>query len=694
MAEELRILILEDSPEDFELIVHELHLSIPPFITRHVDRQESFLEALQIFKPDLILGDYSLPGYDGLTALTSVRERCPEIPFIFVSGTIGEEAAIETLKAGATDYVLKSRLMRLGPAVIRALDEAEQRCRRRQAERERENLSTAVEQSEDWILLADPQGIIQYANRAVERISGYSREEMIGKTPRIFKSGHHDSAYFDKLWQTVLADKPFRDIMINRRKTGEIYYLDETISALTDDHGEIINLVATGKDVTRQRWMEERLNYLAYYDVLTGLPNRSLYTDRLNQAIVRLRHSTKLIATLVIDIDRFKYINDSLGSAAGDGVLKEIGRRLGRTVRDGDTVARLGGDEFGIIFNDVDELNDTIVVVEKLIRKVSGTIEIAGEEIVVSFSSGIAVFPHDGIDAEALMLSAEVALIEAKKQKGNSYQFFAKGMNVSASNFIKLERDLTRALREGEFRMLYQPYFDSRSGRMAGIESLLRWQGPVLGLRNPDEFIPVLEESGLILEVGNWIFSRVCSQLQDWLRAGWELVPVAVNLSPLQFQDRRLVTFIESTLKEFAIDPRLLTLEITEGSLIQDTEYTRSLLKDFQQMGLQLELDDFGTGYSSLSYVARYPFQQLKVDISFVRDIASDKTSAAIVSAIISMARDLGLKTIAEGVENATQLDILKKLGCDMIQGFHFSKPLTALEMEQVFQQNKLTLTS
>ena len=554
---------------------------------------------------------------------------------------------------------------------------------RKKSEKEMKKLSMSVEQSTDCVVITNKIGNIEYVNNAVEEITGYKREELIRKKPKIFQSGKHDNKFYREMWDTILSGHSFPAIFTNRKKNGELFYLNQTITSLRDEKGDITHFIATGKDITQQKFMEEKINYLAYYDALTGLPNRNLFIDRLKQGIARTDYSKRLISILAVDIDRFKSINDTFGLDTGDNVLKEVAEILSTSVRKGDTVARLGGDDFGVLLIDIAHSEDIILVIEKIMKNASQTITFNGKEIVLSLSIGISVYPADGKDAYELIKNADLALSKAKQQGRKNYQFYTEDMDLKASEFVLMEKNLLPALKNKEFMLNYQPYWEINTKRIIGMEALLRWKNEELGMVSPGKFIPVLEEMGLILEVGKWILETACRQFKEWQGKGYLVVPVSVNVSPVQFRQKDLSEMIGKITKEFSLDPKLLTLEITESTFMHDIEFTSSVLKKLRDIGISISIDDFGTGYSSLSYLKRFPVDNLKIDISFIREIATDPDTASIVTAIIAMAHTLNLKTIAEGVETEEQWKILRLLRCDMGQGYYISKPLPAEEVER-----------
>lgn len=564
-----------------------------------------------------------------------------------------------------------------------ALKENEERLR--QIEDETQKLRMFVEQTSDWVIITNRDGNIEYVNNAAEAITGYKKEELIGKNPKLFKSEMHDAGFYKRMWDVLLSGNPFVDIFINRNKKGEVFYIHQTIRPLKDKNGNITHFVATGKDVTQLKAMEEKLNYLAYNDILTGIPNRNFFVERLNREIARSEYREKLFAVAVINIDRFKYINDTFGPAFGDHILKMVAERLSGTLRKGDVVARFGGDEFGIVFVDIRRSEDTARIFEKIRRDFLQPIRFKDEEIMVALSAGVSFYPSDGKSADELIKNANIGLTKAKKQGGNVIQFYTLEMNKRVSELAQMERLLFKAMKENEFQVHYQPYWDINTKNTVGMEALIRWNSKELGSVPPSRFIPVLEETKMIIDVGAWVLKESCRQVREWQDKGHKVVPVSVNLSLIQFRQKDLAEMITKAAEDCGLAPKLITLEITESALMQDMEFTNLVLNKLREAGFFISIDDFGTGYSSLSYLKKLPVDNLKIDISFIREIANDPDTASIVTAIIGMAHTMNLKTIAEGVETEEQWKILRLLRCDLAQGFYFSKPMPAKDVERFF---------
>lgn len=453
--------------------------------------------------------------------------------------------------------------------------------------------------------------------------------------------------------------------------------------------GERIGRVWCFHDITERKQAEERLNHLTNFDLLTNLPNRLLFRDRLGLAISRAPWHKRSVGVLLFDLDRFKVVNETLGQAMGDFLLKAVSKRLSATVREGDTVARLGDDMFGLILDDLAQPADSFRVSQKILDSLGKPFQLKGQEIFVSASIGIAIFPNDGDEIDLLMKHADTAMYRAKEQGGNNYQLYAPAMNQHATKRLALENNLRRALERGEFLLYYQPKVDLTTGRIVGMEALIRWKSPEAGMVSPAEFIPLAEETGLIVPMGEWILRTACAQNKAWQKQGLPPVRMGVNLSARQLQRQNLIGTIAHVLNETGLDPNYLELELTESLIMKSNESTMTELRELHLGGIEISIDDFGTGYSSLSYLKRLPINTLKIDKSFVQEVTTDPDDAAIVAAIITLAHTLKLKVVAEAVETVEQLDFLRGLKCDQMQGYLFSKPLPAEEITRLLAEGK-----
>jgi diguanylate cyclase (GGDEF)-like protein/PAS domain S-box-containing protein len=550
--------------------------------------------------------------------------------------------------------------------------------RQKAAQAQTLKLSSAVEQTADSVVITDRDGRIEYVNAAFEAATGFSRAEAIGQNPRLVRSGRHDQEFYRQLWETILAGRPYRNVIINRKRDGSLYHEEKTITPIKDETGRITHFVSTGKDITQRMQAQERLQYLAYHDVLTELPNRALFMDRLEHALSRTTRGLSRLALLFLDVDRFKVINDTLGHDVGDRLLQTVARRLKESVRDVDTVARVSGDEFAILLEDVDAMDDLTAIARKLLEAFARPFEMPHRELFVTTSIGVSVFPNDGRDALTLLKNADTAMYRAKEAGRNTYQFYSADMSARAVERLALETGLRRVLEREELLLHFQPQVDLKSGRPVAAEALVRWRHPQIGLIQPAEFIGLLEDTGMIVPVGEWIMRTACAQAREWQRHGTRPVRVTVNLSARQFSTPSLPDAVTRLLDEFGIRPELLEFEITESVLMQHAPSTIEMLTRLADMGCRIAVDDFGTGYSSLAYLKRFPIHVLKIDRTFVRDIPDDPDDAAIVSTIVAMAHTLKLEVVAEGVETDKQLAFLRACGCDIMQGNLFSRPLAA----------------
>lgn len=571
--------------------------------------------------------------------------------------------------------------------------------------------------------------MVQRCNRRLAEILGYRPEELEGRSTRVFYCSEEEyQRHGAEALPVIMAGGTYvgenrvrhRDghafwvRATGRRVTGQtdrvdLIWIFEDVSerhraeeALLQAHGaleqrvvertaELANANAQLQEEVFERMQaEQRIWHVAHHDSLTGLPNRTLLHDRLQQALAHAQRGRHRVGVMFLDLDRFKSVNDTLGHAIGDELLKQVAARLKSVVRAVDTVSRLGGDEFVIVLHEMSSPDDAVQVAEKIIKVLASSVSIDSHQLRTTPSIGVSLFPDDADEVFALMKHADTAMYHAKAAGRNNFQFFARDMNEKASHFFALENRLRQAIEQRQLQLHYQPLVDWPRRAVCGIEALVRWNDPEHGMISPGEFIPIAEETGLILPIGEWVLAEALRQNRAWQQEGRELLPVSVNLSPRQFRQKDLVDILGRVLADTGQPARLLELEITESSLMHDIDETRAKLQEISAMGVRLAIDDFGTGYSSLSYLKRFPVHKLKVDQSFVRDLTFDPDDAAIVTAIIGLARSLGLATLAEGVETREQLDVLLGLGCDRFQGYLFSRPLPPASADEIFQPSSL----
>jgi diguanylate cyclase (GGDEF)-like protein/PAS domain S-box-containing protein len=541
-----------------------------------------------------------------------------------------------------------------------------------------------IDASLDGIMITDKEGIIQSVNPSFCHITGYNMQDVVGQSPRLLSSGRHDPQFYQQMWQILLQQGRWQGEMWNKRKNGEVYPQWLTITAIRDDEQKISQFAAIFSDISERKQQEHKIHQLAYIDELTGLANRRMFVDRLQLGLATAQRHDHKLAVLFLDVDLFKRINDTLGHQAGDLALKEFARRLCTTVRDGESVARLGGDEFTIL---LPEVSDTVSV-ENLARRIISQIEkpvrLLGQEFVLTTSIGIALYPQDGANAEQLVKNADVAMYQAKSCGRNQFCFYRASTGEKNAKELQLEQALREALRLQQLDVHYQPKFELCSGNIVGLEALVRWHHPELGMVSPALFIPLAEKLGLISALGDQVLQRVCLQLDLWRS---NMLPVSVNISALQLNDPEFISRLQRILKQANIAPGMIELEITESCLIPNqAEHTQQQLTQLKKLGFKLSIDDFGTGYSSLSYLRRLPIDTLKIDQSFVQDLPDNIGACQIATAIIAMAKALGLNVIAEGIEHQSQLAFLLQAGCDKGQGYLVSRPRSAQDIESMLR--------
>ena len=864
MDKELRILLVEDVETDAELEVRELKRSGIRLAHERVETEEAFRKAIARFEPHLIISDFSMPHFDGMWALSLARELAPDVPFIFVSGTIGEEYAIRALKNGATDYVLKSNLVRLPASVERALQDSAERAARRKAEQEleetRSRLDSIVSSLSDmvWSVSPSPYRML-YASRAIESVLRRPVEALHAEPDAWIAMIHpEDREPVERLWQGALRGGIFDAVYRIVHEDGSVRWIHNRAKSIRDEAGSVARLDGIARDITEMKLQEQRiarlsrihavlsginsaivrirdrrelfeeacriavehgnfgiawvgtidrqtldvvpeacagveaqsliarshnsvradsplgggivgralreqravysndiaaehsqggerrkeavrrgyrslislplvvdgevvgamslfakelnffddeeiklltglaedlsfalehiakqekLNYLAYYDQLTGLPNRTLFHERVNQLLQAERESSGRAALLVIDLKRFGSVNNTYGRQTGDNLLKLVAERLENVLTAREPLARIESNSFAILLRDVKHDADVAHALEQgILATLNQPFPVATEELRLSAQAGIALFPNDGEDADSLFRNADAALKKAKNS-GDPYVFYAPQMNARVAEQLKLENALRNALRQDQYVLCYQPKFDLASGAMVGMEALIRWRHPERGMVSPGEFIPLLEETGMILEVGRWALERAALDHAEWCNAGLRPPRVAVNVSPAQLRRRDFVTYVADALSAVDGAGERIDIEITESMLMEDVEGGIAKLEAMQVMGLHVAVDDFGTGYSSLSYLARLPINSLKIDRSFIIQMSKSPEQMAIVSTVISLARALNLRVVAEGVETEEQANLLRLLRCDEVQGFLFGKPMPPQEM-------------
>jgi len=577
----------------------------------------------------------------------------------------------------AFDEIARKLLLEMMGDVDYALENFERETRRKITETELLKRTQAMEQSPNSIIITDFKANIEYVNAAFIHNTRYTLSEVIGKNPRFLKSGKTPEHAYDEMWSTLVRGEKWQGEFINQRKDGTHYTYSINIAPVFNSQGQTTHYIAIEEDISEQKKTQEHIHYLANYDILTGLPNRVKMDDHLNYTLSMAKRNQSNFAVMFLDLDHFKAINDTLGHRIGDLLLIELAKRLQSLLRDEDTVSRMGGDEFIILLPDTDT-NGAAQVAQKLLTLIAHPFSIEEHKLSVTASIGLSFYPNDGSDIEILSKNADVAMYRAKQQGRNSYCFFTEEMQANAQRNLLLNNALHTALKENELHLVYQPQLSMATGNIIGAEALLRWVHPKLGTISPAEFIPIAEDNGAILSIGEWVLRTAIMQAKSWMDAGHPPIIMAVNISAVQFRHPNLPDLITSILQEVGLPPEYLEIELTEGIAMNNPLIAINTMNNLHERGIRMSIDDFGTGYSSLSYLKKFNVYKLKIDQSFVRDISTDPEDKAIVSAVIHMAHTLGLQTIAEGVETIEQLEYLREQGCDEIQGYYYSKPLPA----------------
>jgi diguanylate cyclase (GGDEF)-like protein/PAS domain S-box-containing protein len=609
--------------------------------------------------------------FPSLATHVSYEEYCAVLDAIWTTGAPGSSRDWEViLKDGSRRWLHSSHFPVMRDGVVQQMFCMEfDVTARKELESGLLRAAQVFENCRDAILIMDPDYRVVSVNQAFSQISGFADTDVVGQVLPSLRFGLHDTGFYDQILERVRLDGHWEGEITSVRANGEEYPAWVAVTAIRDGAGQLSNYMAILADITERKRAEQAARHQAEHDSLTGLPNRVLFLDRLQQALAGNRRQHKQFALMFLDLDRFKQINDTLGHRAGDTVLQEVAQRLKSCVRGVDTISRLGGDEFVVLLADIGGVDQAAHVATTVMQQLAQPIALERQQqITPSVSIGISICPSDGHTAETLLHHADVAMYHAKQDGRNAFRFFSPEMNAHVVERVQMENMLRRALANREFSLEYQPEVDIRSGQTIGVEALIRWHHPERGMLMPHEFIPVAEECGLIVPIGEWVLREACHQARVWRDQGFPVV-VAVNLSGAQFIHPNLVRSVDQALGSSGLEPRFLDLEITESVIMNGDASTSATVQALRARGVQLTIDDFGTGYSSLSFLRRFPLSKLKIDGSFIEDITRAPQDAAMISAIIAVARSLKLKVIAEGVENAEQLRFLQEHGCDEYQG-------------------------
>jgi len=707
------ILIVEDTPASLKLLGDLLGGA--GYTVRQAPNGELALWTAQARPPELILLDVRMPGLDGFEVCRRLKETpaLRQVPVIFLSAQHDTDDKVRGFALGAVDFIAKpfqaeeilartDAHVRLGRAQKQLAQERaslERRVAERTAELEqvagtlahevqirRANeellrLSAQVfDATQDAILITDPDGLIVASNPAFTRITAYTAQEVRGLDILTLHADDTQSTVLDAMRQGLRVSGCWSGEVQTRRKSGDTYPCLLSVSTVygPEAGGAVINYVGVFLDISERKAEQHLIDFLSYHDALTGLPNRALMAQRFKQARAQAGRDGQQLVLLCLDLDRFKNINDSHGQAVGDKALQVVARFLTGCVRDGDTVSRQGGDEFQILLQDDALLGRTLALAQTILAGLRGELSVNGERLALSTSIGIAMCPADGDSLDDLLRHADTALVRAKETGRDHYAFFTERMGSDIRARLAMQQQLRGAIARDEFDVHYQPQICLRTGAMLGAEALLRWENPVLGKVPPGLFIALAEEYGSITAIGEWVLESVCAQIRSWHDAGLGRIKVAVNLSGKQFAQDHTVPFVEATLRKYGIPPACLGIEITESTVMGDPDKAVAALRRLKDIGVSISLDDFGTGYSSLGYLKRFPIDVLKIDKSFVDDVSTSSSDAAIALSVISLAHNLDMRVIAEGVETRAQVDFLAAHGCDEMQGYYFSRPLAA----------------
>jgi diguanylate cyclase (GGDEF)-like protein/PAS domain S-box-containing protein len=646
------------------------------------------MERLSQGETAAVLLAMSLPDSQGIETFDKLFTVAPDIPILILGVNANEALAKEAVRRGAQDYLLPDHLDSYSlPRALR--NGIERKAVEDLLYAEKERAVVTLNSIGDAVLCTDISGKISYLNLVAETMTGWFREEAIGKPlAEVFRiiDGATRKTARDPMEMAVEQNRTV-GLTVNCvliRRDGYESAIEDSAAPIHDRGGRVTGAVIVFHDVSAARAMSVQMTHSAQHDVVTNLPNRLLLNDRINQSIALARRQSRPIAVIFLDLDRFKYINDSLGHATGDKLLQSVSKRLLAGVRSSDTVSRLGGDEFVILLSEIAYPEDAATSANKILHSLSVPHSIEGQDLDIDGSIGISVYPEDGIDAETLIKNADTAMYHAKESGRNNFQFFKTEMNAKAVERQSLEGSLRRALERKEFLLHYQPRVNLETGEITGVEALIRWRQPDRGLVPPSQFVPIAEDCGLIIQIGSWVLREACRQARAWQDAGLPLVPITVNVSAVEFRDKGFVESVRRTLSETGLEARYLGLELTEGVLMEDAESTASVLQELKAMGVHLAVDDFGTGYSSLSYLRQFPIDVLKIDQSFVNQITADPDDSSIVSAIINMGKSLKHLVVAEGIETQEQRAYLQAQSCAEGQGYLFSRPLAAAQFAQL----------
>jgi diguanylate cyclase (GGDEF)-like protein/PAS domain S-box-containing protein len=685
------LLLIEDSRGDARLLREMFNEQRPhSTVIAHVERMaegEAFIAANRV---DLILLDLGLPDAQGLEAVRRAHAAAPHVPLVVLTGLDDESLAVQTLQQGAQDYLIKGQIETRG--LHRALRYAvERKFMEEELFAEKERAQVTLTCIGDAVACTDLAGRVTFLNLVAETMTGWALHEVAGRPlgdvfhildgPRRRGAANLPEVVVGQ----VRAVHPSPHCVLMQRDGSEIP-IEYSVAPIHNREGDSIGAVSVFRDVSVTRAMAVQMTHSAEHDFLTGLPNRMLLFDRIERAIASAPRHRNKVAVLFLDLDGFKHINDSLGHSIGDKLLQSIAKRLAGCVRGSDTVSRQGGDEFVVLLSEVEKWEDVVITARRMLQSLAQAHSIDRHDLHITTSIGVSFYPDDGQDAETLIKKADTAMYAAKDNGRHGFQFFKQVMYDQAVERQAIEESLRRALEREELTLHYQPKVNLRTGEIAGAEALLRWTHPLRGLVSPKEFIPVAEDCGLILPIGNWVLREACRQAKAWADAGLPRATIAVNVSAKEFVGENFLEGVFAALADTGLEARMLELELTEGILMKSVQASEMALKTLRARGVKVAIDDFGTGYSSLSYLTRFPIDALKIDQSFVRQITTDADEASIVTAVIGMGQSLGLRVVAEGVETQAEVEFIQARHCDEAQGYFFGRPMAAPDFARLLE--------
>ena len=670
------ILVIEDDPGDANLIRWQLQERDPKafeVVIVHALEQAQHKVQLEGLRPDVILLDLNLPDSSGIEGIERCR-RFSSAPVVVLTGLDDNSTIAQAIQQGADDYLHK------GADGVTLRKSVRYAILRHQRDNHARIAATVFSHVSEGIVITDPHGIIIDVNESFSRITGYTRDEVIGKKPNLLKSGQHDPDFFSQLWETLLSDGHWHGEVWNRRKSGEIYVETLTITAVRDPLGEVQHYVGLFADITQHKEQQRQLEHIAHYDALTGLPNRVLLSDRLSMAIRHAERRNQRIALVYLDLDGFKTINDTYGHSVGDELLIQVSRRMQATMRESDTIARLGGDEFVAILADLNDIEASLPLYTRLLQAAAEPVHVGKLLLNVSASLGITFYPQvEKLEADQLLRQADQAMYKAKLAGKNTYHIFDADHDRSLRGHHESLERIRKALVEHEFVLYYQPKVNMRNGTVIGAEALIRWQHPKRGLLPPAVFLPVVEGHPLELDIDEWVMEQAFKQLVQW---GERAVPISVNIGARQLQRPEFIERLHVLLNTYPqISPRMLEIEVLESSALGDITQIAAVIKQCRQLGLRFALDDFGTGYSTLTYLKRLASDFLKVDQSFINDMLDDPDDLSILQGVLGLATAFRSEAIAEGVETPAHGEMLLKLGYQLAQGYAIAHPMPATEL-------------